>query len=184
MLSTPEKNRHKTLRLFFALLPDEKTQKELQHWQAYVSGKKTPLENLHLTLFFLGNQPEKHLPAFRRFMDRTLFEPFEIRLDKIGYFPKIGLSWAGPSVTPSTLASLFQQTRQFLVPAYLKDKNEHFRPHVTLARHSDKPETVITSPIEWNVTRFVLMESSPGNASGKHPQYRILHEKNGAIQIG
>lgn len=181
MMPKERNNQNKALRLFFALLPDEKTVAELQQWQTHVTGKKTPMENLHMTLFFLGNQPEKHLPAFRRFMERLSFEPIEIRLDKIGFFPKIGLSWAGPSETPVSLWKLFEETRQFLIPAYLKDKSENFRPHITLARHSTKPETKTGSPIIWKAKRLVLMQSIPGGEQGKHPEYRILHEKTGYV---
>lgn len=166
-----------TMRLFLALLPDEQVQARLLQWQAFVTGKKTPVENLHMTLFFLGNQSEEHLPAFKRFLDRLPFEPFDLMLDKIGFFSKIGLSWAGPSETPQELSLLFHKTCNFLVPAYIKDKSEHFRPHVTLARRSAKPDMNIPASISWKVRRIALMQSVVSYKSGQHPKYRILHEK-------
>ena len=171
-------NKHpETLRLFYALLPDDKTRKKLQQWQIHVSGKKTPPENLHMTLFFLGNQPEKNLPALKRFIDRVSVESFEIKLDVIGYFPRIGLSWMGPSQTPSPLIKLFEETCQFLIPAFVKERKEKFRPHVTLARHSSKPEIKTDLPVVWTVNRVVLMQSILVRETGKHAEYRILHEK-------
>lgn len=173
------RNQPDSLRLFYALIPDEVTNAKLQEWQTHVSGKKTPPENLHMTLFFLGNQVKKNLPALKRFLDRISFEPFEMKLDRIGYFPKIGLSWIGPEQTPAPLAKLFEDTRQFLVPAYVKDKNGNFRPHITLARRSSKPEAKIEIPVTWYVCRLVLMQSIANSGKGNHPEYRILHERKG-----
>ena len=167
------------LRLFYALIPDDVTNARLQECQIHVSGKKTPPENLHMTLFFLGNQPKRNLPALNRFLDRISFEPFEMKLDKIGYFPKIGLSWIGPEQTPAQLARMFEDTRQFLIPAYLKDKNENFRPHITLARRSSKAEIKMETPISWQVSRLVLIQSISSSEKGNHPEYRILHERKG-----
>ena len=176
--NSPFMNTHpETLRLFYALLPDEKTKAELQQWQIHVSGKKTPPENLHMTLFFLGNQAKKNLPALKRFLDRISFNPFEVKLDKIGYFPKIGLSWIGPEHTPASLGRLYDYTRQFVVPVFVKANKEIFRPHVTLARHSLKPEIKTILPVVWTVNRFVLMHSISVMETGRHAEYRILHEK-------
>ena len=168
------------LRLFYALIPDEATNAKIQEWQIHVSGKKTLPENLHMTLFFLGNQPKRNLPALNRFLDRISFEPFEMKLDKIGYFPKIGLSWMGPEQTPVSLARLFEETRRFLIPDYLKDKNENFRPHITLARRSSKTDIKMETPVTWQVNRLVLMQSILNSKKGNHPEYRILHERKGS----
>lgn len=168
-----------SLRLFYAFLPDEQTNAELQKWQTHVSGKKTPAENLHLTLFFLGRQPQKNLPALKRFIDRISFEAFEMKLDKIGYFPKIGLSWIGPSETSPSLSRLFEETHRFLIPAFLKDKSGNFWPHITLARRSSKPEIKIETPWIWKVNRLALMQSVLSDEPGRHPDYRILHERKG-----
>ena len=47
------------LRLFYALIPDDVTNARLQECQIHVSGKKTPPENLHMTLVFSGQSTEK-----------------------------------------------------------------------------------------------------------------------------
>ncbi len=177
ILPHPDHRRPEIFRLFYALLPDEKTIAKLQQWQNHVSGKKIPAANLHMTLFFLGNQPLKNLPAFIRFLDRTTFRPFDIELDKIGYFPKIGLSWIGPTTVPFSLRKLFEDTYRFLIPTYLKDKSEDFRPHITLARRSSITEIKVDAPVVWTVNRIVLMQSVLNHDPGKHPEYRILHEK-------
>ena len=74
---------------------------------------------------------------------------------------------------------MFEDTRQFLIPAYLKDKNENFRPHITLARRSSKAEIKMETPISWQVSRLVLIQSISSSEKGNHPEYRILHERKG-----
>ena len=173
---TTEKTVPRTKRLFFALLPDPPTVTALLKWQTLVSGRITPVQNLHLTLFFLGNQPEKKVTELTRFMDQSGFSPFELVIDRIGYFPKIRLIWAGPSRIPVSLAKLYDVTHRFLIPAHLNEKKETFRPHVTLARNAFPFRAEIEQPVHWQVTRFVLMESILCNEPGKSPVYRILHE--------
>lgn len=173
----PEKNR----RLFFALLPDKRTREKLAIVQKETSGRKTPPENFHLPLFFLGNQPESRLPSLENFTDQITFDSFVLSLDKIGYFSKIRLSWIGPTQIPPVLVQLHHAIRQFLVPAYVKDKKELFRPHLTLARKSLPLHAKITNPVVWTVDRLALMESIPSNEPGKHPEYRILHEKTALV---
>ena len=170
-------NAEKTRRLFVALLPDRHTKEKLASVQKKIAGRKTPPENFHLTLFFLGNQPESILFPLKNFMDRVTFDPFVLSLDKTGYFSKIRLSWIGPTEIPPGLVQLHNTPRQFMVPAYLEDKRESFRPHVTLARKSLPPSVKITSPVVWTVDRLALMESILSKEPGRHPQYRIMHEK-------
>ena len=44
-----------TLRLFFALWPDDPTRSALAQLQTPIRGRITPYEHLHLTLAFLGS---------------------------------------------------------------------------------------------------------------------------------
>ncbi len=174
--TTEEKTGFRTKRLFFALLPDCQTTTALLKWQTVIPGRKTPVQNLHLTLFFLGNQLENKVSELARFMDQSDFSPFELVIDRIGYFPKIRLLWAGPSRTPLPLASLYDTAHRFLIPAYRNEKKDIFRPHVTLARNAPLFQAEIEPPVHWRVTRFALMESVLCNEPGKPAVYRILHE--------
>lgn len=166
----------KTKRLFFALLPDHCIVEKLTHLQKNIPGRKTPRENLHLTLAFLGNQPVSAISGLTDFLDHVEFTPFSLSLEKTGYFPKIRLSWIGPATVPAALNRLYEITRQFLIPAYIADKKETFRPHITLARQSVLPDIKINAPIIWHVHRLALMQSVLNAEPGGHPRYRVLHE--------
>ncbi|WAV92952.1 RNA 2',3'-cyclic phosphodiesterase [Oxalobacter aliiformigenes] len=170
------KKRQKTKRLFLALLPDQTVVEQLARLQKDIPGRKTPRENLHLTLAFLGNQPVSAISGLTDFLDHTEFAPFRLSLDKTGYFPKIRLSWIGPTRIPEALDKLHETTRQFLIPAYIENKKETFRPHITLARQSVLPDIKIDAPIIWQVNRFALMQSVLNPEPGGYPGYHILHE--------
>lgn len=165
-----------TKRLFLALLPDQALVKKLMQLQKHFPGRKTPPENLHLTLAFLGNQPQSAIFPLTRFIEQVPFSPFELVLDKLGSFPKSRLSWIGPANTPTGLMQLIEKTRQFLVPNYISRMKQTFRPHITLARQSSLPDIRINEPISWHIDRLALMQSILSTDPGKHPQYHILHE--------
>ncbi len=173
--SVPEK-RPKTKRLFLALLPDNLLIKQLARLQKNIPGRKTPPENLHMTLAFLGNQPDSVVSELADFLDRLEFSPFSLSLDKIGWFPKIRLGWIGPTTVSAALTRLHRITHRFLVPAYITDKKETFRPHITLARQSIPTDMKISEPVIWHVNRLALMQSILNAEPGQHPRYHILHE--------
>ncbi len=181
IVSPTLKKYQKTKRIFLALLPDPLLIKKLVQLQKKFSGQKTPPDHLHLTLAFLGNQPVSAIPELIHFMDHMRFMSFNLSLDKIGYFSKVRLNWIGPTIIPEELHQLHKTTRHFLIPAYIADKKEIFRPHITLARQSASINMHVTEPIIWHVNRLVLMQSILNTEPTKHPQYRILHEIIGDI---
>ena len=65
------KKRQKTKRLFLALLPDQTVVEQLARLQKDIPGRKTPRENLPLTLAFLGNQPVSAISGLTDFLDHT-----------------------------------------------------------------------------------------------------------------
>ena len=49
-------------------------------------GRMTARENLHLTLAFLGEQPERAVPQLRQAMERAAIAPFALTLAAPGRF--------------------------------------------------------------------------------------------------
>ena len=49
-------------------------------------GKKTEKENLHLTLKFLGNLPDKEIEIVKEKLNEIDFRKFESKIDGIGFF--------------------------------------------------------------------------------------------------
>lgn len=164
--------KEKSLRLFYALWPDDATRAALIRLQAALPGRITPPEDLHLTLAFLGSQPAATLPARQALLTELPAAAMTLRLDYLGFFPKNGIVWSGIQQPPPALAAL----RQTLLAALAQqgvglDQSAHFKPHVTLAR--DALATVAAAdmaPILWRADHIALVQSSTGST----PRYRLL----------
>ena len=161
-----------SLRLFYALWPDEPTRGRLEALQSGIVGRKVDSANLHLTLAFLGNQPRESLMLLESVMQSLIVHPFTLTIDSYGYFSKPRVVWVGPSSPPEALISLQRTLWQSLLDNGIPLKpSADFRPHVTLARGvrcASLPR--LGSPLDWSVREFVLLESIP---QAMHPRYEV-----------
>lgn len=122
-------------------------------------------ESLHLTLAFLGNVPESALPDLLRLGDNLKAEPFQMRLDRLDYWPHNHILWAGCTPAPAALLALAEELRQHLARLGHTQVSHSFTPHVTLLRQArtGAPDTLpLCQPLSWPVTEFRLVESRPG----------------------
>lgn len=148
-----------TLRLFYALWPDEATRLALQQWQHHVRGRLVVPANLHLTLAFLGGQPSRLLPVLSEVMGLLATPPMSITLDRIGSFRKSGVVWAGGQF-PAALTQMQETLVRLLEEREIAFNKGGYRPHVTLARNaSAEPGTVPPAPIAWRADHLALVQS-------------------------
>lgn len=168
-----------SLRLFMALWPDKATCHALTAWQSVLSGRKVPPENLHMTLVFLGAQPQNRIPELASLINSLPPQAIHLTLDTQGYFTRSKIAWAGTSKPPETLMQLCQTLTTSLPDNILPPGSPlPFRPHITLARQSSRPQHGEFSPISWHATRLVLVESRfRKNKKGAPPQYIPLAER-------
>lgn len=161
-----------TLRLFYALWPNEPTRAALARLQTAISGRLTPYENLHMTLAFLGDQPVGSLPALQKILENLPVSTMPLILDRIGYFTKSRIAWAGTHAAPDELLVLQRRLMSELaLQNILADTRSAFKPHVTLARDAAVPDELPFEAIPWNAGHVCLV------ASSNDPQgvrYRIL----------
>lgn len=156
-----------TRRLFFALWPGADVRAQLvEHLGGLrLRARWVPRSNLHLTLVFLGSCDARVLARAKAAAERVDFPPFELTLDRLGYFWRPRVLWAGPVNTPPELVALAADLRDALdaegvMPA---DATRAFRAHVTVARKAAPPPAGAALPaIRWPVRRFALMESLGG----------------------
>ncbi len=167
------------MRLFYAIFPPRKVQAALGEAQEKVRGfkgwKPSQPHQLHITLFFLGEQPEDRLPEFRRVGQAVAAQvpAFEVRLGGTGYFPATG----SPRVwfvkaTGEGLEPLAKGLQQALSDVRTK---EQFHPHLTLARKKGPAPRV--GPINLNLrfeAKAVCLVESVLQRSGS--QYRVLEQ--------
>jgi 2'-5' RNA ligase len=150
----------KSLRLFYALWPDDATREALMRLQAPLHGRKTHYRNLHMTLAFLGQQSADVLPALKKILDDLPRAQISLVVDRIGYFTQNRIAWAGTHDVPAALVALQRDLAQRLAQNNIVfDDRSNFRPHVTLARDTAPPEELPFEPFVWNVDHVALVES-------------------------
>lgn len=126
------------MRLFLALLPDnkcraalEKAARELQNKAK--QGNITLDENIHLTLIFIGETDR--LEQVKSCLEKCRGKPFPLAFEDIGRFKRGGgdIVWVGVKPDPALLA-LHSQLSENLVRAGFDLDNRPYRPHLTLGR--------------------------------------------------
>ena len=123
-----------------------------------VRGNYCPYGNLHLTLTFIGESYD--LTAIRKAVSEVAFEPFELRLDKLGSFPtKAGVIWCGvKDNTP--IIELTMRLREHLKDNGVSFKDNLFFPHISLVQHPSEIVTDIEVPeASMRVTQLFIMKS-------------------------
>lgn len=151
-----------TERLFFALLPPPAIQAELGRLAAWCErrcgGRAVAPENIHLTLLFLGELTPAQAALARRAGDGLAVAPFEVRLERIEYWPGPRLYCAvpaGPLPAAAALAAALQQAVRDVVAVPARP----FSAHVTLLRRPRRLHELPMLPIAWTATEFCLMSA-------------------------
>jgi 2'-5' RNA ligase len=167
--------------LFYALWPDDAVREELARLQTRLHGCLTRPPNLHLTLAFLGPQPEALQPLLRSILARLHFGPLDLEINHLGHFAKNRIAWAGMLSVPTTLTQLQRTLASELDrKGITSDSARAFRPHITLARNADAPQDLPFAPIRWRAEQVVLAQSpSPGDK----PLYRVLATQTSAFVL-
>jgi len=152
-----------TLRLFFALWPDEATRAALNHTGKWLhrhwGGRRMRADTLHLTLAFLGSTPGGQLDDLAACADTVRADAFDLLLDRPGYWRHNRIGWLGASRTPPQYAELASALNASLQAAgYSIDARPHV-PHVTLLRNTAGGEPLACVPVCWPVGDFVLAAS-------------------------
>lgn len=155
------------MRLFIAIEFDEKILQALTNLQSEwkvlgVRGNFTPVQNLHLTLAFIGEYGNANdvLEA----MNPVSFDPFSISLDGIGTFRDI--YWAGIQEN-NALSNYVRRLRRALAENAIPYDRKRFSPHITLVRRAEfkgSMEELLKNPPngEMEVKSVSLMSSTRG----------------------
>ena len=153
-------------RLFFALWPDDELRralaKETRGWVRACGGRPMRLENIHLTLAFLGNVSEEIARCVREAAAGVAGDPFDLPFERYGFFPRPRVFWTGPRQTPEPLKRLVTDLYTALEPCGVAPERRPYKAHLTLARKARAPKGEWTmEPLAWRVNEFVLVESLP-----------------------
>lgn len=161
-------------RVFFAVWPDESAAQALAAAgrEAYLAcgGRPMRRDSLHLTLAFLGEQPEARIAEARAVADAVAAEPFTLTIDRLGYWRHNRILWAGGDCPP--LVALADALGACLRAAGFVLDERPFAAHATLLRNARCPAVpALATPIAWPVTEFVLVES---RLSAEGADYRAI----------
>lgn len=153
-----------TLRLFFALWPDEEIQARFeqasQRLHRICGGKRTRRENIHLTLAFLGDVPAAQLETLRAVAAGAAGVAFDLNFDELGWWRRNQITWAAPSEPPPALFRLVDALKSGLAAAGFKTEDRPYLPHLTLLRRAHcRGSRFEADPIVWPVREFVLVSS-------------------------
>ena len=168
------------MRLFIAIEFDEEILQALiklqSEWKVLgVRGNFTPVQNLHLTLAFIGEygNPNAVLEA----MHSVSFAPFSINLDGIGTFRDI--YWAGIAANDA-LSNYVRRLRRILAEYSIPYDRKRFSPHITLVRKAEfnrSIEELLKNPPngEMEVKSVSLMSSTRGKSG-------MIYTKVGGVE--
>lgn len=163
-------------RLFFALWPEPHVRVRLERLVrgATVGRIDRPVaaQKLHLTLVFLGACTLRQRDCMIAAAGQVRAAQFSLCLDRMGYWRRSRIVWAGTEVTPPELTELVNALNARLGPCGHQRESRPFQAHLTLARKA--VSAVALTPIEpiiWPVQAFCLVRSVT-TSSGS--QYEIL----------
>jgi 2'-5' RNA ligase len=95
-----------------------------------------------------------------------------LSLDRVGYFRRPQVVWAGCRNLPPELLAMVSGLRSGCAPCGMTVDDRPFELHVTLVRHvRADPGRPPVMPVSWALSRFALVESV-SDAQGVH--YRPL----------
>ncbi len=171
----PEPPPAETLRLFFALWPDDATRNTLHHTGKWLhkhwGGRAMRRDTLHLTLAFLGSTPTGRLDALTACADSIDSAAFELILDQPGYWQHNRIGWLGTGQTPPRYVELVSALNAALQAAGFRVDARPQVPHVTLLRNTGGGALPVCDPVRWPVRDFVLVASRT-DAEGAH--YEVI----------
>lgn len=174
----------KPLRLFVAIDPPETVRNRLQQVQRAGGVRWVPVEQLHLTLLFLGNVPADRLEPLSRELAAIREREFTLTLGELGCFPAMRaprVLWIGLERQP-LLDSLAAAVRQTADVCDLPLEEKPFTPHITLGRVKEpahfqlRPWLQHAAPqhLSFHVREFALIRSLMTPQGAVHRQLQAF----------
>jgi len=156
--------KNKKRRLFFALWPSVQVRESVVEAARplvhEMDACAIAAKNFHITLHFIGSITDDVKDCVHQAARSVTFEPFDLSLDRFGFFGKAKIFWIAAQTMPAELKLLHKNLGAALSACDFQPDPRPYSPHVSLLR---KVKTsAIDSPefsINWHVDEFVLVES-------------------------
>ncbi len=173
-------------RLFVAIdLPDEVKRELARFRREEIPGARwVPVEQLHLTLRFIGEVDESTLQAIRQALGAVGAAPFPLAVQRVGHFPPRKtphVLWVGADAG-APLTGLQGEVEAAVQTAGISAEHRPFSPHITIARLRETPPHIVAefekqhqafacAPFE--VPAFYLYESTLTGKGAIHERVQI-----------
>jgi 2'-5' RNA ligase len=178
-------------RLFVAIdLPELVKEKVAGMITGELTGaRRVPLEQLHLTLRFIGDVAEEMFGTIKNSLSRIMATPITLTLKEVGHFPPgkhPRVLWVGVEES-EPLRELQKKIELALISAGTETEKRGFSPHITIARLKETPPAKIALLEEGNrlfvagpfpVEEFLLYSSTltrEGAIHKKEAVYRFVN---------
>ena len=173
------------MRLFVAINFNDETRSRLLSLRDELRtrakrGNFSATDNLHLTLVFIGECSPKKLDNIKSILDTIHFDPFAVRIERLGTFSRTTLWWAGLREDKPLMDLQYEIAYKLALCGFEMD-GRRYSPHITLGRE------VVTDAVPWKiepfgeaVTHFDLMKSERLN--GKLT-YTAIYSKHGGRTV-
>jgi len=161
-------------------------QKELETGGSKI--KPVEPENLHLTLFFLGEQPPKVVEKVQEVMATIRFKPFTMKLRGLGAFPsqeRPRVIWVGVTEGFEEVQTIYKALRPKLQAIPLRlEPEEEFVPHITIARvkfsgYALKKVIASLKDVDLGLQEVRAVRLKKSTLTPRGPIYETLYEVKG-----
>lgn len=159
-------------RYFLAAWPDQAVRDRLAEWSRRLdaghAARRIPADKLHITLVFLGTLGRSELDAVRATAAETPWSGASLTVDRIGYWKRPRIVWAGSSAGSEALAALAEALRGRLRRLGFRVEARPFAPHITLFRKAGRKPRWDKQAIEWRIDEFCLVRSTLSSSGSRY----------------
>jgi len=180
-----------TIRSFIAIdVEDQEIVRRLVEAQSALAetGAKLKLvepQNIHITLWFLGNITGDMVDRIHEQLKAIEFRPFVVEVYGVGAFPNPNrprVIWAGVRKGQERLTEIYNQLVPRLRRLGFMPESRGFSPHITIARVKGRPSPALAKRIlelanqDFGAFRADTIRLKRSNLTPKGPVYTTLRE--------
>ncbi|RNF40795.1 RNA 2',3'-cyclic phosphodiesterase [Planococcus salinus] len=138
-----------------------------KEWNLKSHKRYTPFVDMHITLLFIGNDPNGEIEAVAKALETVKQAPFELVINGVETFgnPKTPRIIYASLQESEELNRLHEQIQQTVLPYHLSPDTKRFVPHITLAgKWAGGPPIsgeLEIEPLSFSVNEFSLFEIHP-----------------------
>jgi 2'-5' RNA ligase len=145
----------------------KRVQEDLE--RAGIKAKMVELENMHITLQFIGEIPHEKVLLIQRNLQEVKASPFTIEFEGLGAFPNIRnprVIWVGVKKGADELSALARAVQQAVALSRIRFESEEFTPHLTIAR--------VKAPINSEVRKILESNGSTHFGEQEVHQFHLI----------